>query len=342
MPTKPNKAGKQQPYVPAGHGDPSGEYAENNTGSNKNYASPDDVKRQLGYTPEKKVESNTPKDVVNKLNGKNEPTPAEEKKLKEMGINVDSSKNDKFEFKGIFSLKGLKNKDIEKITEAFSKTLNDFEFLKDTLVSFGTKAGIENEVERRFNEFSKTEEYLKQIEIYGNKLKKWNIGKEFSIQEIERLFKQNYFNENIHLGKGRFWGVCGTLVDNNTKSWIQLKNVDYEKIKFSNDIAMIKNGYPNNTGASFEATTYHELGHAVANYMLNGRNYLGFVHDYNDSKTEDEIRQIKKKYNFPISEYGKQSFSEYFAECFASHYVDGTNKQAEEVFNYIFNKYKNK
>lgn len=28
MPTKPNSAGEQQDYVPAGNGDPSGEYAD--------------------------------------------------------------------------------------------------------------------------------------------------------------------------------------------------------------------------------------------------------------------------------------------------------------------------
>lgn len=35
MPTKRNKAGNQQNYVPAGHGDASGEYGDNATGSNK-------------------------------------------------------------------------------------------------------------------------------------------------------------------------------------------------------------------------------------------------------------------------------------------------------------------
>lgn len=34
MPTKPNSAGQQQNYVPAGHGDASGEYGDNATGSN--------------------------------------------------------------------------------------------------------------------------------------------------------------------------------------------------------------------------------------------------------------------------------------------------------------------
>ena len=37
MPTKPNRAGQQQNYVPAGHGDASGEYGDNATGSNKHF-----------------------------------------------------------------------------------------------------------------------------------------------------------------------------------------------------------------------------------------------------------------------------------------------------------------
>jgi len=39
MPTKPNKTGNEQNYVPAGNGDASGEYADNETGSNIHYFS---------------------------------------------------------------------------------------------------------------------------------------------------------------------------------------------------------------------------------------------------------------------------------------------------------------
>lgn len=39
MPTKRNRAGKQQNYVEAGHGDASGEYGDNATGSNKHFQS---------------------------------------------------------------------------------------------------------------------------------------------------------------------------------------------------------------------------------------------------------------------------------------------------------------
>ena len=48
MPTKPNRAGNQQNYVPAGNGDASGEYGDNATGSNihfTNFKKPDEVKQ---------------------------------------------------------------------------------------------------------------------------------------------------------------------------------------------------------------------------------------------------------------------------------------------------------
>ena len=63
MATKPNRAGQQQPYVPAGNGDASGEYADGESGSNVHYSSPE---REREKTPEsvekqpsKSVESET-------------------------------------------------------------------------------------------------------------------------------------------------------------------------------------------------------------------------------------------------------------------------------------------
>lgn len=53
MPTKPNKAGQQQNYVPAGNGDASGEYGDNATGSNKhftNFKKPDENETKSFYT----------------------------------------------------------------------------------------------------------------------------------------------------------------------------------------------------------------------------------------------------------------------------------------------------
>lgn len=41
MPTKRNSAGQQQNYVPAGNGDASGEYGNNESGSNKNWSNPE-------------------------------------------------------------------------------------------------------------------------------------------------------------------------------------------------------------------------------------------------------------------------------------------------------------
>lgn len=63
MATKPNRAGQQQPYVPAGNGDASGEYADNEYGSNVHYSSPGRERGKtpefLGNQPNKDVESET-------------------------------------------------------------------------------------------------------------------------------------------------------------------------------------------------------------------------------------------------------------------------------------------
>ena len=59
MPTKPNRAGNQQNYVPAGNGDASGEYGDNATGSNihvqfTNFKKPDDNPNDTPEVKEKK------------------------------------------------------------------------------------------------------------------------------------------------------------------------------------------------------------------------------------------------------------------------------------------------
>ena len=59
MPTKRNKAGQQQPYVPQGNGDASGEYADNQSGSNKhftNFKQPGEETTQKGFTTFSKAE----------------------------------------------------------------------------------------------------------------------------------------------------------------------------------------------------------------------------------------------------------------------------------------------
>lgn len=46
MPQKPNRAGNMQNYVPAGNGDASGEYGDNASGSNKNFATQNNTNTQ--------------------------------------------------------------------------------------------------------------------------------------------------------------------------------------------------------------------------------------------------------------------------------------------------------
>lgn len=65
MPTKPNRAGQQQNYVPQGNGDASGEYADHASGSNihfTNFKKPDETpeKVEVEVKEEKKVEKVDP------------------------------------------------------------------------------------------------------------------------------------------------------------------------------------------------------------------------------------------------------------------------------------------
>ena len=68
MPTKPNRAGNQQNYVPAGNGDASGEYGDNATGSNihfVNFKKPDESSYEK-YTTDKKRRQQIIQEIIDK------------------------------------------------------------------------------------------------------------------------------------------------------------------------------------------------------------------------------------------------------------------------------------
>lgn len=76
MPTKPNRAGQQQNYVPQGNGDASGEYADNASGSNihfTNFKKPDEKSfsafNKQPETPKEEVKAEQPKKENDYLGG---------------------------------------------------------------------------------------------------------------------------------------------------------------------------------------------------------------------------------------------------------------------------------
>lgn len=150
MATKLNKAGQQQPYVPAGNGDASGEYGDNKTGSNKHWVSPDDVKRQLGYKEEPKKESETPKELVDKLNGKKEEQ--QESKKVEITEEMKSSEYTK------------KFTERTKISGYFTDTYRDAE-VKITRGSLNkAEIGLFNsQIEEMFNSYPNMQKFTKII-----------------------------------------------------------------------------------------------------------------------------------------------------------------------------------
>ena len=236
------------------------------------------------------------------------------------------------------SIEGLNDENSKQVGDAILETFNDFPALKDNLVSFGTETGVKAEVEESYRKHIQTEEYKIKLEKYRKQLAEWNKGKNFTDEEVERYYKQLYINDNTHISSGAFWGACGTENINSDRSWVQLKNTKYAKYQAKNEESIAKRGYPNNVGANFKATTYHELGHAICNFVLGSSVFGG----YRDSIVMDKVKEIRAKYNKPISSYGKTNISEYIAECFAAHYTEKNNEQANEVFNVIYNKYKEK
>lgn len=248
----------------------------------------------------------------------------------------DELKNDGF--KGAISLKGINDKNSTEIVNSIKTTIKDFSFLNENLISFGTEKGASALLEKEYQDYAKTPEYQKEIDDYKTKLEKWNSGRTFTKEEVEKNFKTLFLNDNKRTSSGKFWGVCGPSRKDSRKSWIQLKNSQYgDYDETVNKKYIEKYGYPANIGASFGATTYHELGHAICNYVLGGQTIFS---GYADARTLSYIEEIKSKYNKPISYYGKTNISEYIAECVASHYTDGTNEQANEVFNVLLNKWK--
>ena len=95
MPTKLNRAGKQQPYIPEGNGDASGEYADGQ-GYNVNKPSTNDSKTgtsvaSSGKQTSGKVETQPQNQPVKPK--QNVPTPAEREKLGNMGIITEDMKS---------------------------------------------------------------------------------------------------------------------------------------------------------------------------------------------------------------------------------------------------------
>jgi len=414
MPTKINSAGKQQPYVPKGNGDASGEYGDYGSGSNKHFQSFKKPTRsnELSKKQIREIGQYVQNNFRDPLNNKSSlirslrwyggsfgdlskftdeelsniidelynlkksdelyyfKDGSKWKLTRNIGVlekagipyytkeEYDEQKEKDFEkdlsntktqqklydelknegFKGAISLKGINDKNSIEIVNSIKTTIKEFSFLNDSLISFGTEKGASTLLEKEYRDYTKTSEYQKEIDDYKIKLEQWNNGKTFTKEEVERHFKTLYLRDNQRTTSGKFWGVCGPSKKDSRKSWIQLKNSQYgDYDETVNKKYIEKYGYPANVGASFGATTYHELGHAVCNYILGGKTIFdGYV----DTRTLSYIEEIKHKYNKPISSYGKTNISEYIAECFASHYVDGTNEQANEVFNVLLNKWK--
>lgn len=132
MPTKLNKAGKQQPYIPEGNGDASGEYADGQ-GYNVNKPSTNDSKTgtsvaSSGKQSSGKAETQPQNQPVKPK--QNVPTPAEREKLGNMGIITEDMKSVDYTQKFAPNVKitrgSLSKDEIGEFNAYLEKTFNDY------------------------------------------------------------------------------------------------------------------------------------------------------------------------------------------------------------------------
>ena len=158
MPTKINRAGKQQPYVPAGNGDASGEYGTHATGGNIHY------KASEGSGSEgKDISIKTDNSI---------PTPAEKKNLESKGINVITEEmktkqyTEKFASNVNISRTSINNEEIGVFNAYLENVFNNYPKMdKFTTIT------VKNNTKSYCGGFIRTKLYYsgkKEIELYIN------------------------------------------------------------------------------------------------------------------------------------------------------------------------------
>lgn len=178
MPTKPNRAGQQQNYVPAGNGDASGEYGDNESGSNvhfKNFKKPQDA-----------VDETKKEEVVEENNNG---VTVEEKKEEETAIPEEQPKKDLSQL----LVNKLDKKSRQEVIKYFYGTKGDDYFSKERSIrtlryytgSFGDLSNFtDEELGQMIDEiqdlkFDKTDDWY-----YMKKGQKWMLTKDKEYQEF--------------------------------------------------------------------------------------------------------------------------------------------------------------
>ena len=352
MPTKPNRAGQQQNYVPPGNGDASGEYADEASGSNihfTNFKKPEEPK--VVETP--KVEQ--PKVTLETENTTGKKLTKKEKVTKENEVAFKKAfPNTRVNFSG-YTEDAQKN-----LIDSANHILKDFPNLREHLIEFGnplamTKEDKEKAIRKALDEI--TDEKVNQ---YREKFKRWNHLSDEQMQKYDfEWCKQQLINQaqNTYVPKraaiGRACAItCHQAWGSPEKSKIYFRDkfIGKDSKSFADD-CFEKNWWSSDDE---NVVPHHELGHALDNYLFNTfftRGYRQEIKNLYEEELENierkkrqfggralnyEIKEeLKKKgeklYN--LSEYGMTDMDEFIAESVAAHYGKQNNPLAEKVFN---------
>lgn len=226
MPTKPNRAGEQQNYVPAGNGDASGEYGDNATGSNVNYSTKNQNKLDVKQLRKKALDMGLSLKYIGRKDilggGQQEVTRFKQdnelKVLKDKGFSkeeielLQKDAMEKQEEKTNSFKNFLKDKKDNYLKKSFGEDMQMSSNGKD----FTFKHYINDD---NINIVTKNVDYFKNKDTYvmwvGNNkvvyLKSWNVtpiknskyGNAYSVKLDRKYFKpyNSYQNDNLYFEK---------------------------------------------------------------------------------------------------------------------------------------------
>ena len=359
-PTKRNHAGNQQPYVPAGNGDESGEYRDNVYGGRSVENKP---------TPQPK-EAPKPKEIPLEEGVIVEETPKEEKKLsKKERIVKENQDNFKKSFPNtLVNFNGFDEEAQKNLIESAELVKKDFPTLERFLIEYGNpNAMTKEDKERIINEqLAKIDD--EAINNYLNNFRKWNphisqerfdtyYTKEWAREQLIRNAKNPYVPKRIGIGSHCAITVHKSWGEDSNKSKIYFRNKYIGK-----DCGDLTENYYNLNWWSTDkpnAIAVHELGHALDNYLFSSNWTRSLRQEINDIyyQEQDLIQQKKKEAGFggrgiedfsreeyqkrtgkklySVSEYAMTNTAEFVAECVAAHYGNMNNPTAEKVFDIL-------
>jgi len=328
MPTKLNKAGNQQNYVPAGNGDASGEYGDNADGSNihfKSFKKPEGETKteESGFDEinNKRMGTSKPKkeEKPNIENGKIEETEQPKKMTKKEKVAYENEQefkksfpNTKVNFKG-YGEQGQKN-----LVESANQVLNDFPTLSEFLVEYGNPNAM-NKEEQDYIIKKKLEQITPEtIEQRRNKLFEWNKWA-YSQEEMEKIFTTEYVENllkkeamyKVRTGRASIGKSCAITAHsaNSVKSKIYFRNeyIDGEKAKQHAEGCYEDNWWSSNDE---KCVSNHELGHALDNYLFS-QYFTRTMRDEIRDLYNEELKSIQNKMDQVAEEKGFDSLSYY-------------------------------